>query len=919
MATPLLQTKLYIPPVRPGSVSRPRLIERLNKGVRLNQRLILISAPAGFGKTTLLGEWVASSERPVAWLSLDEGDNDPARFLAYLVAAFQTIEEGIGEGALGALQSPQPSPMQELLTALINQINAIPRSFVFVLDDYHLITAQPVHDALAFLLDHLPGNMHLVIATRADPPLPIARLRGRGQLTELRQTDLRFTLGEAAEFLNQVMRLELSADDAAALASRTEGWIAGLQMAAVSMRGREDVGSFVHAFTGSNRYILDYLIEEVLQRQPDGIQTFLLQTSILDRLTGPLCDAVVGISESADQRISDSLARPLADSQAVLEYLERANLFVVPLDDRREWYRYHRLFAGLLRQRLHQAQPDLVPILHGRASAWCEQNGLMAEAIDHALSAGDFELATHLVEQAAETAMMHSEVATFLSWTDRLPDELVRTRPSLCLFHAWALLLSGRPMDAVEARLQDAVKADTAASVSGEVTVFRALFAAYQGNTRQSAELSQRALELLPEDSSFFRSLVAGYLGLNYLYVGDVAAATQAFSEAIRIAQQVGNLTIAVLARCHLAELAMLQGQLHEARAGYEQALELATDAGGRQQPIGGLALIGIGRLLREWNNLEAATRYLLEGIELIRKWGEVGAISGYAGLARVKQAQGDTEGVREAIQTAQQLAAKFDAMDVDDLSVAMQRTRLWVMQGDVEAALRWIEGRGLDKELNLGELESKASSASLSLLETLEYSTLAWVRIAQGQPDEALVVLRSLLRAAETAGWTGLVIEILTLQALAHQRQGDAAQALTPLEHALSLAEPEGYVRIFLDKGEAMGELLQQAAARGIAMDYVAELLAALGSETKDERRMTELPPSSSVIRPSSSLVEPLSERELEVLRLLTTHLSSTEMAEELVLSVNTVRSHIKNIYGKLNVHRRMDAIQRARELGLL
>ena len=523
MATSLLTTKLYIPPIRPDPsrelrarlVSRPRLIERLNAG--LHRKLTLISAPAGFGKTTLVSAWIhsagestehgvgskqeqASDSPPTpysllptprfAWLSLDEGDNDPARFLAYLVAALQTltqagasvrsevkgIEAHIEAGVLAALQSPQPPLTESVLTALINEIAALAspgdregRPYILVLDDYHLVTAQPIHDGLTFLLDHLPPNLHLVVATRADPPLPIARLRGQGQLTELRQSDLRFTADEAAAFLNTLMGLNLSPGDIAALEARTEGWVAGLQMAALaiqarlspaqlSMREQKDVAGFIRAFTGSDRHILDYLAEEVLQRQPEGIQTFLLQTSILDRLTGPLCSAVSRISESASQRTGESPTRPLADSQAILEYLEHNNLFVVPLDNERRWYRYHRLFADLLRSRLRRAHPDLVPILHRRAGEWFEGNGLTAPAIGHMLRAGDFERAAGLIEQIAEATLMRSELATFLGWVDALPDELVRDRPSLCVFQAWALLLAGRPLDAVEARLQDAAR-----------------------------------------------------------------------------------------------------------------------------------------------------------------------------------------------------------------------------------------------------------------------------------------------------------------------------------------------------------------------------------------------------------------------------------------------------------------------------
>jgi len=998
MATPLLTTKLYIPPVRPELVMRPRLVERLNaglfgtsvslsegpglqKGLRFARKLTLISAPAGFGKTTLLSEWVADYRLPVldsgltpaggkpeskvqdqeskirvAWLSLDQGDNDPVRFLAYLIAAFQTIEERVGRGALGALQSPgfakanTPPPMEELLTALINQINAIPGGCVLVLDDYHLVTAQLIHDALAFLLDHMPANLHLVIATRADPPLPVARLRGRGELTELRQPDLRFTPEEVTEFLNRAMGLELSGDEVVALASRTEGWIAGLQMAALAMQ-RQDAGrtsGFIQAFTGSHRYILDYLVEEVLQRQPKTVQTFLLQTAILDRMTASLCDAVIASQRADDLPICRFADLQFADlsSKEILEYLDRYNLFVVPLDNERRWYRYHRLFADLLRARLHQEmEAQGLADLHRRASTWYEHNGLDPLAIDHALAAPDFERAAHLIEQTAEATLMRSEVVTFLSWVEALPDELVRARPSLCLFHAWALLIGGRPPDAVESRLQD-IEGDTDL-ISGKVDTLRGFIAAFQGRAAYASELSRQALEQLPEGDSFFRGIAAWNLSVSHLLSGDVVAAGQALDEAARVAQEAGNVMVAVMALCHLAEARRAQGQLHEATEIYQQAVALAVDEQGRPLPIAGMALIGLGELSREWNDLEAAARYLVEGIELSSQWGEFGALDGYVYLARVRQAQGDEQGARAAIQKAQQIAIQFEPTELDDIAVAACQARLWVAQGDIEAAMRWVEERGLEAATGATELEEGGLFYDY-MMRQYEYVTLARVLLAQGRPDKALPLLEPALAMVEQQGRHEGVLKIEIIRAVAFQAQassrgsargGDVAQAMVCLEHALSLAEPGGYVRAFVDEGEPMRELLRQAASRGIAPEYVSRLLAAFEGKTRDQGPTTKAKDSSSAIRSfdelrtgsfddgrsvrlragAVSLVEPLSERELEVLRLLTTHLSSTEIGEELCISANTVRFHIKNIYGKLGVHRRSDAIDRASELGLL
>jgi LuxR family maltose regulon positive regulatory protein len=898
----LLQTKLHVPSVRPGLVPRPHLIERLNAG--LHRKLTLISTPAGFGKTTLLSEWVADCGRPIAWLSLDEGDDDPARFLAYFVAAIQTVQPDTGQSVVAALKSSQPLPTQAILTTLINDVAAMPERFALVLDDYHLITARPVHKALTFLLDHLPNNAHLVIATRADPPLPIARLRGRGQLTELRQADLRFTPDEASAFLNNVMRLDLSPEDVAVLEDRTEGWIAGLQMAAVSMRGQEDVAGFIRAFTGSDRYILDYLVEEVLQRQPASIQTFLLQTSILGRLTGPLCDAVCGASR--DQGDTGQ-----GNGQHILEQLEQANLFIVPLDNERRWYRYHRLFADLLLQQLQQTQPDLVPTLHRRASAWHEHNGPIGAAIDHALSAGDSQLAVRLVEQAAEATFMRSEIATFLKWVAALPEDVVRTRPRLCVFEAGALLLSSRPLEDIESRLRHAAEADAAGQASGERAVLDAMIASLRGDLRHGVELAHRALEFLPEDRLFLRNIAASHVRAGHLASGDVPAAIQAFGETARKSQKAGNLMVTGMALRRVAELHAIGGRLHKARAFYEQALESAVDGKGRPLPVAGMALIGLGGLFREWNDLEAATRHLTKGIELVGRWGELWSIEGYIFLAHVKQALGDVDGARAAIQSAQQQAIQFDASEMDDIIVAGHQARLSVAQGNLEAATQWVEERGLDRGIGSGDsgAEDKITASYYSLHE-FELTTLARVHIAQGRLDEALAVLKPLLQAAERLGRMGSAIEILALQALALRAQGDALQATTLLRRALSLAEPAGYVRTFIDEGAPMGELLRQMAARGTRLDYVSKLLAALESETADERRTPAV---------AVPLVEPLSGRELQVLRLLTTSLSSTEIAGELLIAVSTVRSHIKSIYGKLNVHRRMEAIQRAKELGLL
>jgi LuxR family maltose regulon positive regulatory protein len=961
MPPQLLSTKLYIPPLRPELVSRPDLIERLNAGLlgqdnRFARKLTLVSAPAGFGKTTLLSEWAyqgggMTPPLPVAWLSLDDGDNDPVRFLTYFIGALQTVAPHVGEDVLSALQAPQltkaktPPLPQVLLTSLINQINALSPAggekkgglLALVLDDYHLITAQPVHDALGFLLDHQPRNLHLLIASRADPPLPLARLRARGQLVELRLGDLRFSPGQVAEFLKRVTGLELLAHDVAALTARTEGWIAGLQLAALALQtvsgSAQEAGhvsDFIRTFTGSDRYVLDYLVEEVLERQPPHLQTFLLQTSILDHLTAPLCAAVVieredradGISNLQHlHRAADAVQMsPISNLQSILEHLESSNLFIVPLDNERRWYRYHRLFADLLRKRLHQVHPDQVGALHRRASAWYEQNGPVSQAITHALTAKDFERAAHLIEEHAEATLMRSEVTTLLRWIEALPDDVVRARPLLCVFYGGVLLLSGRPLDVVEARLQDAARGDAEGHVAAEIAAFRASIATFQGDARRSAELSRWALESLPDSSPFLRSLVADNLGIAYVLSGDIEAALQTFDEVARIGQKAGNVMTAVGALSNLAGLCLMQGQLHKAAEIYQRALEWATDEQGRLLPVAGKALLGLGELSREWNDFETATRYLTQGIELTRQYGEIGTIIGYLSLARIKQAQGDVDGAGDVMQEAAQIARQFDAAEMDDVLVGALQARLWIEQSHddpsrLPAAIRWAEERGL---LNAAGPEEDRTPASYFSLRELERVTLARLHIAQGQFDVALDMLKSLLPVMQKLKQVRRVLEILLLQAMAFQAQGDTEGALDALRQALSLAAPEGYVRAFLDEGEPLAHLLHEALSRDIAPAYVAKLLSVLG--TKDERRRTKkrAPSHETVLRPSS-LVESLSERELQVLQLIAQGLSNREIAERLFISLSTVKGHTGNIYGKLAVNSRTQAVAQARALGLL
>lgn len=900
MPGPLLVTKLYIPPLRSELVPRPRLVERLNQGLgsgwpaegSFTRKLTLVSAPAGFGKTTLLSEWLnsgreASPPLQAAWLSLDPGDNDPARFLAYIIAALQGLKPGLGEAALSAYRSPQPPPMEAVLAALLNELADLPTPAVLILDDYHLIEAQPVHDMLAFLLEHLPPRLHLVIATRADPPLPLARLRARGQLVEVRAAGLRFDPHEAAAFLNQAMGLDLTAKDIAALEARTEGWIAGLQLAALSLERRQsqgdsDLSGFIQDFAGDDRYVVDYLAEEVLRGQPESVQTFLLQTSILSRLCAPLCNAVTGQT----------------DSQATLQALERANLFVVALDQKQIWYRYHQLFADLLRQRLERIQAEQIPVLHRRAGEWYEQNSWQAEAIDHALAAEDFERAAQLIVRSLWAVVARGERATVLGWLAALPGEMVRSRPRLCLAAAWGSL-AAMNLDAIEPHLQAAElalcalpPADQSPALLGEIATIRTTLASLRGDVPRIIELGRQALVHLPKEEIFLRGTVTNALGAGYEASGETAAAGRAFAQAADLCRRASNPVVALISLCNLGRTQELQGRLNQAQDTYRQAIHFAAEQGEPPLPVTGLAHVGLGGLRLEWNDLPAAARHLQEGLELGRRLGIVEIqVVGHTMLAHVYQAQGETSSALEAAGEAEQLGQRYQVSAGTSARIAASQARLWITRGDLAAAARWARQSGLGVEVE------PASSREF------EQITLAWLLLAQGEPGKAARLLEGLLAAAQAQGRLGSEIEILTLLALARQGQRDSDRALATLTQALALAEPEGYIRTFVGKGRPMADLLHQVAAPVVLLPYVSELLAAF-----DAPASTAQPP-----------VDPLSERELEVLRRIAAGLSNREIAAQLVITEGTAKWHVNNILGKLQVKRRTEAVARAREMGLL
>jgi LuxR family transcriptional regulator, maltose regulon positive regulatory protein len=881
MPTPVLATKLYIPRPQPNVVSRPRLLARLSEGLHCN--LTLIAAPAGYGKTTLVSEWVAGIERPAAWLSLDEADNDPTRFLTYLIAAVQTIAATIGEGVLSTLHSQEPPPPEALLVALLNDLTTIQDHFVLVLDDYHVLEAQPIDQALTYLVEHLPPYMHLVIATREDPQLPLARLRARGHLIEVRAADLRFTPSEAAAFLTQVMGLTLSAQDIARLSRCTEGWIAGLQLAALSLQGQPDTAGFIRSFTGSHHFVMDYLVEEVLGQQDARVQTFLLRTSILERFCGPLCDAVVLDSTASGQKI--------------LDYLERANLFLVPLDNERRWYRYHHLFAELLRLRLKQStvsstgdEGSVIAELHRRASQWYEDNGLEIEAFHHAVAAHDTERAARLVEGKGMPLQFRGAVTPVLSWLKSLPKTVLDASPSLWVMYASALSMTGHLSDveaklqAAEAVLEGAEPDDTTRNLVGHIAAIRAWLAAAQDQVENSITQSRRALEYLHPDNLAVRTATTWKLGIAYQLQGDRVAASRAFSEAIAISQASGNLIINLSASLGLGNVQETENQLYLAAETYRRVLQLAGES---PQPAACDAHLGLARLCYEWNDLEAAEQHGQQSLHLARQIENADrVVACQVLLARLKLTQGDPAGAAALLAEADWSARQQNFVHRLP-EVAAAQVLLLLRQGNLAAAAELAHVH----DLPLGQ---------------------ARVHLAQGDTSAALAVLDPLLRQVEAKAWQDERLKVLVLQAVALEAHGEQDKAVQVLCDALVLAEPAGIIRLFVDEGLPMAHLLSKGSAIGIMPEYSGKVLVVFEAE---KRRRAD----TSSRLAAQPLFEPLSRRELEVLHLIAQGLSNQEISERLFLALDTVKGHNRSIFGKLQVQRRTEAIARARELGLL
>ncbi|HEX5015287.1 MAG TPA: LuxR C-terminal-related transcriptional regulator [Candidatus Limnocylindrales bacterium] len=896
MPAPLIETKLFAPVRREGTVARSRLIAMLERGAR--SKVTLVSAPPGFGKSTLLADWlgVARAEgRALGWVSLDGSDNDAASFWMYLVAALQRAipdAEALTEGG-----DPRPGPT-DVATAIVNALAGVPSQTVLVLDDYHVIEEPAIHEGVSFLIDHLPSNVHVVIATRADPPLPLARLRARGELVEIRAGDLRFSQDEAAAYLNGPMALGLHAPDIAALEGRTEGWIAALQLAALSMTGRADAATFIADFAGDDRYIVDYLVEEVLERQPPRVREFLLQTSILGRLTGTLCDAVTGGS----------------DGKATLDALDRANLFLIALDDRRRWYRYHHLFGDVLQARLLDEQPEVVAALHDRASAWFERNGDLPEAVGHALAASNVERAADLIEVAAHDLRVNRQEQTLRRWLDVLPDAAFDDRPMLAMVHVGALLQTGETRH-VEDRLEAAERwiaaargepernaaiaagmivrrTDALSHLPSQIALHRAGLATFRGDVTGTIANARLALDAAEEGAPLERGAAAGILALAQWASGDLEAAHQSWSQSAASLAAAGHHADALGVSIGISDVERAQGRLHAARRTLERGLRIGTEA---EPPLRGTAdmHVGLAELDREANDLVGAAAHLAASLDL----GEANGLPQNAyrqrvATARLRVAEGDLDAAVELLDEA---SRRYDGDFFPDVRpIAAVRARVQILQGRLDVARAWAEAAGI------------AATDEPTYLREFEHATLARLLVAEGS-DAGVALSERLVAAAEAGQRSGSAVDILVVLALALHARGHEADALAALDRAIAIAEPEGFARVFLDEGPPMAALLTVAVRRPGASAYSRALLAGTttGARVAEARRQP--------------LIEQLSDRELEVLRLLASDLDGPEIARELYVSVNTLRTHTKNIFAKLGVNSRRAAVSRATELGLL
>jgi LuxR family maltose regulon positive regulatory protein len=912
MADQLLATKLYAPPMRSSMVTRHHLRTRLRDGLQAGRRVTLVSAPAGFGKTTAVSEWLADGAVG-AWLSLDNSDNDLMRFWRYVTTTIHQAIPPVGAAAKTLLFAPADSGnrsdasasalIESMLTGLINEIGAQPliAPLLLFLDDYHTIHSQSIHDTLSFLIDHLPSQMHVVIVSRADPPLPLARWRVRDQLIELRAADLRFSTDESAFFLNQVMRLNLPSEAVATLDARTEGWPAGLQLAAISLQGRsaEETNDFLASFAGANRHVHSYLTEEVLLRQSPQVADFLLRTSILQRLTAPLCAAITG----------------QADSQKILEMLDKNNLFIVPLDDEQRWFRYHALFAEALQQRLQREQPDLVVELHRVAAGWYASNGQLRSAIDHALAAGDYEHAAQVVEQAYRRLGMAGELVTLRRWLDALPPEIFDAHPRLHLARVWALGYSAQ-FDLLDQSLQQAETAlakqtdAESALARGEAAALRAVLASMHWQTRQALAFTEEALRLLPasaaQEDRWLRTVILQAQGNEYRLNGHVEPAERAFVEAVAIARSLDSPFLLLATGNRLGQVQILQGRLHQAAQTYTEILHDVSGAHGESHWFGGSIYVHLADIHREWNDLDQALALVNKGLDLCKRAdNRVSLIAGNLILSRIQRARDDEHAAIDAISEAERFLGGYRVSPM----------RHYVTAHHVALEIAWHHPEQATERLTALQDEIARASDIPLLLEEMIESLHVRLALAKRQTNGLVSRLTHLLTRAESARRTHSVIELLALRSITFAQQGFEREGQRDLVAALTLAESEGFTRIFLDEGPTMLHLLGSLAKPERVAVYARRLLAA----ATDGVSLLTAGSGGASLNDTLELVEPLTEREIEILRLVAVGATNQDIAEQLVITVGTVKGHLNHILGKLNARNRTEAVAHARRLGVL
>jgi LuxR family maltose regulon positive regulatory protein len=887
VSTPLLSTKLYIPSTRPNLVPRPRLIQKLNAG--LHCKVTLISAPAGYGKTTLISDWIEQSGLSFCWITLDDSDNDIGHFLAYFIASLRSINIDLDEQILTLIHSPQQNQLENILIPMINQIADTQKNFSLVLDDYHLIHSQDIHDAIAFLIEHSPPSMRLVLITRADPPLPLARLRARGQITEIRESDLRFSVEEGEYFLNHIQGLKLSSENIEVLVTRTDGWVAALQMVSIALKDRQEPTAYIQAVSGSQDYIADFLSFEVINQQSEDITDFLLKTSILDRLSGPLCDAITGGKNGSH----------------ILRKLRDENLFLTSLDDESHWFRYHRLFADLLQQQLLEIMPDDVPTLYLKASKWSEENELYTQATDYAIRGDHIQRAANLIGKNAEQTIIRSEIATFIHWVKKLPDEIIYEKDSLCIYYAWALLVSAEEHHIAEMYLNQVIPRDKQAS--GRLNAVKSMLFFFERQIPEAIMLARQSLTQLPEGDLFFRQIAAWNLSALLFINGESEEGAKLLEEVARISLASNNLLVATIALCRLGSIQIQQGNLNQAQGLFERALQIRPDNQNQPLPAACEAMLGLGKVSWERYELDTASKHLLNGIELSKRWREITDIDSYVTLAFIKQSLGDEDGALQMIKKAQKLALKTVTTDTDNKYVESQEAFLFLRQGNLQAVEHWATTRGLEEILLEKEL---VETGNLGVDVILRYELIVFARflIAKKRFDEALNLLEKLLPSLNRLGHQSKIFEIQILISIGLYAQGKIDKAVSSINSVLAAAEQEEFRRIFFDGGVLLSDLINESVSQGNETQFAKQLLDTLKSKREDSQ-----------LEKGTSLIEPLSEREIEVLRLLNSDLPANEIADHLHIAVSTVRTHIKNIYSKLGVHSRFEAVSRARDLQLI